>query len=147
MFVAPDLQAPSVGESVAFVLSLKKLRHGTTTPSRKYHSSKLLTEHCTKIYTNICYYINLAPQVCWTLDIWSNRQMRTYLDVTGHFIVNFKLQSVMLSCLHFHGPHNVDIIFCYFEDIVTSFQITGKVYRCITDNASNMKKGFVFLVL
>ena len=71
--------------------------------------------------------------------------MRAYLDVTGHFIVNFKLQSVMLSCLHFHGPHNADIILCYFEDIVTSFQITGKVYRCITDNASNMKKGFRLL--
>ena len=51
----------------------------------------------------------------------------------------------MLSCRRFRGSHTGENILHHFEEIVALFDITGKVVRVITDNASNMKKAFRLL--
>ena len=39
-----------------------------------------------------------------TLDLWSNRQMRSYIGITCHLIdSNFKLHSFLLECGRFKG--------------------------------------------
>ena len=68
--------------------------------------------------------------------------MKSYLGVTGHFIIDFTLHSVMLS---YRRSHTGEEIIGYFLDIKDSFNISGKVKNIITDNASNMKKAFCLL--
>ena len=114
-------------------------------PSRKYLTTELLTDHYNMLYASISKYLSLTSKVCLTMDIWINRQTRSYLGVTGHFIKDFKLQSIMLSCCRFRGSHKGENIMHQFEEIVALFDITGKVDKVITDNASNMKKAFRLL--
>ena len=135
----------SVVESEAFRNVLQKAEPRYSMPSRKHLSTKLIPERYKKVYANIVKLLSISSQVCLTLDIWSNRQMRSYLGVTCHFIVDFKLHSAMLSCHHFRGSHTGERIIQNFEEIVTSFDISGKVDKVITDNASNMKKAFRLL--
>ena len=71
--------------------------------------------------------------------------MRSYLGITCHFIVDFKLQIAMLSCDRFRRSQTGERIIQLFEEIVTSFYNSGKLDRVITVNASNMKKAFRLL--
>ena len=49
-----------------------------------------------------------ADKVCATIDLWSRRQMRSYFDSTGHFIVDWALKSVILGCTRYRGSHTAD---------------------------------------
>ena len=103
-----DLQPLSVMESKAFRNILGKAEPCYLMPSRKYLSTKLLTDHYNMLYASINKYFTLTSKVCLTMDIWTNRQMRSYLGVTGHFIEDFKLQSIILSGRRFRGSHTGD---------------------------------------
>ena len=49
---------------------------------------------------------DILYQVCdvsITVDIWSDRRMRSFLGVTVHYIHEFVLQSSLLSCVHMTG--------------------------------------------
>ena len=89
--------------------------------------------------------MQFAPQICLTLDIWTNRQIRSYLGMTARFIIDFKLKSVMSACPHFRGSHKGEDILLHFTEIVQAFDITGKVDNIVTDNGSNMLKAFHLL--
>ena len=135
-FVAMNLQPLSVVESKTFRNILEEAEPLYLMPSRKYLSTKLLTYHYNKLMqasTNI-----LTSKVRLMMDIWTNRQMRSFLGVTGHFVKDFRLQSFMLSCRRFRGSHTGENIMHLCEEIVTLFDITGNEDRVITDNASNM---------
>lgn len=69
------------------------------------------------------------------------------LGVTCHFIADFKLQSLMLACRRFMGSHTGDEIATLFEEIVESFDLTGKVFYVVTDSAFNMMRAFHLPVL
>ena len=86
-----------------------------------------------------------APQVCLTVDIWTNRQMCSYLGVTVHFITEFHLMNAMLACRRFHGSHMGEDILQHFMEIEQEFEISGKVDNIITDNGSNMLKAIRLL--
>lgn len=111
-------------------------------PSRKHLSNKLLAERHCELHAKIKKLLKTTTHVCTTLDAWSNRQMRPYLGVTSHFIADYTLQSVMLACKRLHGSHTGEYISQQFEEILTSFEVIGKVDIAITDNASNMKRAF-----
>lgn len=79
-----------------------------------------------------------------TLDIWSDRQMRSYLGVTCHYISvdKFTLCSSLLCCTRFGGSHTGDRIASEIESLLDVYGIKQKVDYFITDNAANMKKAF-----
>ena len=78
-----------------------------------------------------------------TVDIWTNRQMRSFIGFTAHFVDNdFDLKSRLLCCEHFAERHTAVNIANGYEDVVMRYQIDGKVRRIISDNASSMKKAF-----
>ncbi|CAC5403295.1 unnamed protein product [Mytilus coruscus] len=76
--------------------------------------------------------------------MWSNRQMRGFLGMTGHFILNWKLESVMISCKRVRGRHTADKIRQEYEETLAMYEISEKVRNVVTDNAANMKKAFNF---
>ena len=116
-------------------------------PSRKHLRTKLIPARHSEIFSEIVRLMQLAPQLCVTLDIWTNRQMRSYIGMTGHFIVDFKLKSVMLACNRFRGSHTGEEILLHFKRIESDFEINGKVDNIVTDNGSNMLKAFRLLSL
>ena len=79
-----------------------------------------------------------------TVDIWTNRQMRSFIKFTAHFVGNdFDLKSsLFLWCEHFAERYTAVNIANRYENVIMRYQIHGKVRRIISDNASSMKKAF-----
>ena len=87
-----------------------------------------------------------AEAVNTTVDIWSDRKMRSFLGITAHMIEeennNLKLVSYTLLCQRFLGKHTGEHIASVFYSTLDDFKIKSKVDCIITDNAANMKKAF-----
>ena len=87
-----------------------------------------------------------ADNVSVTVDIWSDRRMRGFLGVTGHWINieddSLQLKSQLLACNRFRGSHTGERICEEFEQICEEYQMKKKVDHIICDNAANMKKAF-----
>ena len=80
--------------------------------------------------------------VCLTVDIWSSRQMRGFLGITGHYIVDWTLKYVMLACKRFRGRHTAENIRIEYDETIACFDFAKKVCNILTDNASYMIKAF-----
>ena len=48
----------------------------------------------------------------------------------------------MLCCKRFRGQHTEENIAQYYEEVISTFNIVGKVTTVVTDNASNVVKAF-----
>ena len=105
LFIAGDLMPLSVVDSTHFRNLCEQLDPRFQMPSRKYLSSKPLHETSFEIQINLKLRLKKAQSVCLTIDLWSNRQMKGFLGITGHFIVDWTLKSVMIACKRFTGKH------------------------------------------
>ena len=92
-FVAHDLQALSVVEGDAFQDLLYTAEPKFQMPSRKHLSYKLLPQHAECVREMLKQRMLLAPSVYLTVDMWSSRDMRSYIGITSHFVVDFVLGS------------------------------------------------------
>ncbi|CAG2238141.1 UFL1 [Mytilus edulis] len=142
MFIAGDLLPLSIVESEEFKNLMEKADTKYQVPSRKHLSSKLLHEKSVEIKNNLVNTLKRAESVCLTIDLWSSRQMRGFLGITGHFILDWAMKSVMICCKRFKGRHTAESIRSEYEEVVTSFEIGFKIAAIVSDNASNMVKAF-----
>ena len=94
----------------------------------------------------------MLPQqksVSLTVDVWSDRTMRSYLGITAHFAGKEvaqpagkkKLSSLLLKFRRFLGSHTGESIGLAFEQALEEFEIKNKVTYVVTDNA-NMRAAF-----
>lgn len=71
--------------------------------------------------------------------------MRSFLGVTAHTVTEvnhvLSLQSYILTCERVHGKHTGEKI-AMMECCAEEYLIKNKINFVITDNASNMRKGF-----
>ena len=141
-FIAGNLLPLSTVESPKFQKLCEKLDPKFQVPSRKYLASKLIVDKANRIEDNLKQQLSKAQNVCLTLDLWSNRQMSAFLGITGHFIIDWELKSVMIACNKFKGKHTSENIGHYYEETLASFNLANKVSCVVTDNASNMLKTF-----
>ncbi|MGH0132117.1 UNVERIFIED_CONTAM: hypothetical protein FKN15_048756 [Acipenser sinensis] len=116
-------------------------------PSYNVPCSKTLSRVCLpakhgSVHSHLVTLLRSAPSVCVTVDVWSSRQMKSFLGITGHFILDWKLYDVLLASKRFKGHHTGDNIGVVFEETINQFGIKGKITNVITDNASKMKKAF-----
>ncbi|VDI42302.1 Hypothetical predicted protein [Mytilus galloprovincialis] len=140
--IAGDLLPLSIVESEEFKNLMEKADTKYQVPSRKHLSSKLLHEKSVEIKNNLVNTLKRAESVCLTIDLWSSRQMRGFLGITGHFILDWAMKSVMICCKRFKGRHTAESIRSEYEEVVTSFEIGFKIAAIVSDNASNMVKAF-----
>ena len=110
------------------------------TVKNKIHlKSKAVKEMIVKKLSNVA-----AVNV--TVDIWTDRKMRSFLGVTAHIFEekneNLKLVSYTLACERFLGKHTGSQIAKAFSSTLDDFKIENKLDYVITDNAANMKKAF-----
>ena len=86
LFVACNLIPFSVVGSPYFKGLLSTADPRFQMPSRKHLISTVLRDKFTALQTDVKQRLRDAQSVCLTLDIWSSRQMRSYLGVTAHYI-------------------------------------------------------------
>lgn len=143
-FVAGTLQSLSIVEAEDFRDMIATVDPRAVVPSRKHLSSKLLEKNSGEIREKLMKAFDKVSRLSLAIDIWSNRQLRSYIGITVHFIINWKLHTALLTCKRFTGRHTADNIVAQYEEVINNFCITQKVSNIITDNASNMMKAFTF---
>ena len=91
-----------------------------------------------QLQKSMCDAMSNASDINRTLDLWTNRQMCSYLGVTAHFINSFQFISCMLSCKWFKGCHTAENIYSSYGGIIQLFGIERKVKYIVSDNASKL---------
>ncbi|CAF2128590.1 unnamed protein product [Rotaria magnacalcarata] len=103
-----------------------------------------LYKQCTSKLQEIC---AQAKHVSLTLDIWSDRRMRSYFGVTLHTIIDDKYKTFLLSFERLEGKHTADKLSAEFDRIIQLYNLKDKIVRLITDNASNNLAAFDSIIL
>ena len=85
--------------------------------------------------------------VSLTLDLWTDRRMRSYFGVTIHTIIDDKYKSFLLSFEQLEGKHSGDKLSAEFDRIIQLFNLNDKIVRLVTDNASNNLAAFDDIIL
>ena len=87
-----------------------------------------------------------AKPVNITVDIWSDRTMRSFIGMTVHVLEklgsSYSLQSYLMDCRRFTGRHIGENISACFTEVATEHEIMDKIGFIFTDNASNMRAAF-----
>uniref|UniRef100_A0A1X7TG49 HAT C-terminal dimerisation domain-containing protein n=1 Tax=Amphimedon queenslandica TaxID=400682 RepID=A0A1X7TG49_AMPQE len=114
-----------------------------TMVSRKHIQNNLLPQLFSTTQDKIKSLLSSANTCNVTLDIWSSRKMQSFLGITCHYLTDaFEMKSLLLSCSRLVGHHTGEHIVSEFEDVALTYNISEKIFKVISDNASNMKKGF-----
>ena len=142
--IAGNLLPFSLVESPHFRNFVSSLDPHYQVPSRKFSTTKLIDRKYTEINMHLRELLEQSEQISVTVDVWTNRQMVSFLGMTGHFILSRKwsLTSVLLACNKFTGRHTAPNLLKHFQEVVEKFGITSKVKYVVTDSAANMVKAF-----
>jgi hypothetical protein len=84
--------------------------------------------------------LTFIDHISITLDFWSNRQMRSFLVITGHYfgVNNFTLQSTVLHFSTFDKQHKATEITQILQATLKELKILHKIFRVTADGARNM---------
>jgi len=102
-------------------------------------------DQAAKLKEDIISVLNKCDTVNATVDIWSDRQTRSFFGITAHVMVeddSLQLRTYTLACERILGRHTGEKISNVFDGIMEEFQIKNKIDYIVTDNASNMKSAF-----
>ena len=78
--------------------------------------------------------------VSLTLDVWTDRRLRSFLGITIHFLnENFEFKTYVLRCKYINDTTGIGIK-RELDKIIDEFAIREKLVRIVTDNGSNMVK-------
>ncbi|XP_011408936.1 PREDICTED: zinc finger BED domain-containing protein 1-like, partial [Amphimedon queenslandica] len=147
-FIAGDLIPLSVVDSTNFKKFIEILDPKYQVPSQKHLSNVLLKKKYSVVKNKVIEKVSKATTINLAIDLWSNRQMKSYLGITGHFISKqWELESVMLGCNRVIGRHTSDNILSWYEEVVAEFLLSTKVRHIVTDSGSNIRKAFCNLAL
>lgn len=87
--------------------------------------------------------LSAADSVSITIDLWSDRSMRSFVGQTVHFLnESNQFESFTLDMTSFAGRHTGDKIANHCLSVVEGYGIQRKVNYVVTDNAANMLKAF-----
>ena len=141
--IVKDIQPAYTVERQGFRELVALLEPRYTMVSRQCLQNTLLPSYYSKVEEAIQQALERIGTCSITLDIWSSRRMHSYLGVTCHFVSEmWEVKSLLIACSQIHGRHTSENIVSEFEEIVTRHKISDKLYKVVTDNASNVKKAF-----
>lgn len=84
-----------------------------------------------------------ANAVSLTLDMWSDRRMRSYMGVTVHYLSHdMQPESWLLDMSSFTGSHTGEKIGNHCASLVDDLSLRLKLSYIVTDNAANMLNTF-----
>ena len=134
MFVACDIMPFKLVESTRFKKLMRNAEPRFIMQSRKHLSCKLSWQILKKTQEPVHLKLQQAENVCLTIDLLSNNQMKPFMGVTTHCILNWTLYSFMLDCKRFKGQHNAENIQAQYMELVSIYGITSKVTTITTHN-------------
>ena len=133
----------SIVDKPSFRELIEELNENCAIPHRQTIKETHLPFEVKLIVNSITTEMKDLTSVYVTVDIWTNRQMRSFIGFAAHFVNNhFDLKSRLLCCEYFAERHTAVNIASRYENVVMRYQIDGKVRRIISDSASSMKKAF-----
>ena len=140
---ASGLPVSAVTEDPHFQELIAELNPEVKLPSRGkvMKDCSLLTE---EVKTRIRNALHHAKKVSVTVDIWSSTKCKnSYMGVTVHLFNHEtkKRESYVIACRRFDVAHTGDNISRVIQQILIEYTIETKVFYCLSDNGSNMKKG------
>ncbi|XP_048867866.1 zinc finger BED domain-containing protein 4-like isoform X8 [Brienomyrus brachyistius] len=141
-YIVNGLLPLSTVENKDFIAVLQLAEPLFIMPSRRDLTQNLIPQRTTSVKYHLINQMHNAYNICLTVDLWSNRSMRSFFGMTGNFISNFTLQNVTLSCQRFKGRLTAENICGMYEDILSTYDIKNKVSFIVTDSASNLIKAF-----
>ena len=140
--VAGNLLPLSLVDSIHFRRFCEAGMPGYQVPCRRTLINKLIKERHALLHNKVEHLAKSAQSICLTIDLWTNRQMKSFIGITGHMLINYSLHSVLFACNRVKGRHTAANILSHYEEVVASFNIGHKIAAVITDNASNMVAAF-----
>ncbi|KAK2145783.1 hypothetical protein LSH36_658g01037 [Paralvinella palmiformis] len=99
-FVAETLQPVSVVEAPSFTKMFHAVDPRYQLPSRKHLTTTLITNKTTRSQIKMREELSKVANVCVTIDLWTSRQMRSYLGITGHYVQDYRLVSAIQRIQH-----------------------------------------------
>uniref|UniRef100_A0A1X7VMZ3 HAT C-terminal dimerisation domain-containing protein n=1 Tax=Amphimedon queenslandica TaxID=400682 RepID=A0A1X7VMZ3_AMPQE len=113
--IAEDLLPMSLVTSKRFKSFVHSLDPQYQLPSRKHLSTVLLTKKYCEIRAKVLHLLQNASSINLTMDLWTNRQMRLFVGITGHYISNnWQMESVMLCCDCMTTRHTAENNTCFW---------------------------------
>ena len=90
--------------------------------------------------------LNSAQWYAITTDMWTLHAKHVYCAVTIHFIVNFKLQSFLISVDEFPDSHTAENIVQEIRDALSEWNLSiTRIVAATTDNGANITAGISLL--
>ena len=129
-------------EDPNMLLWLRSYDSQATLPSR-FKLTKLVGEITCDVISLIKKSLSASHRVSVTTDIWTSQcSTNSFIGVTVHFVNPEKCQReyYRICCREFSGSHTGIAIAKKLRDIFEEFGIEHKVFRILTDSASNMIK-------
>ncbi|MGH0147837.1 UNVERIFIED_CONTAM: hypothetical protein FKN15_073738 [Acipenser sinensis] len=141
-FIASDLIPLSIVDSAAFCELITTAEPCYTLHSHNHLSYTLLPRHYAAVQANLKLKMQQAQDMCLTIDIWSNRNMHCFIVITGHYILNYNMHSIIVACKRFKGSNIADNIHHMYKETIACYNLAHHVSTIVTDNAANMVKAF-----
>ena len=136
---------PSVIEQSGFRAFMKLVAPKWKPSSSRYMKTNTIPTLVSFLRRKIDMMLNDIENLSITTDIWTDRRGKAFIGITGHFLdIDFRSQAVLLDFVRLKCRHTGENIRNVTEDILEKLKITRKIYRIITDNASNMIKAYKF---
>lgn len=132
-------------EKGAFREFLKDVNIKVNALSAKRIKRVAIPAYMNNVLQNMRTTLNKIDDITLTIDGWSDRRSQSYLGITCHFLDNKMVpQTCLLHFIRMKSPHTALNIQQLTEDALEKFDIKEKVFKVITDNASNMIKAYKF---
>ena len=99
----------------------------TTVNLKSHIEQPIVYKACSQMKESLKCALQTAQSACTTVDIWSSRQMKSYIGIAAHFIKDWSLHGAMLACKRFKGSHTADRIAEEYEEVMSEFGLESKV--------------------
>ncbi|XP_074596363.1 E3 SUMO-protein ligase ZBED1-like [Brevipalpus obovatus] len=138
VMIAKDNMPLNTVNGEGFRCLMKYLVPNYTVPDRKTIKSRIdeLYDRTAQIKRRE---IESIPSLSLTFDMWKETNNNIhYLGVTGHYIKEWQMHSILLSCKNFDERHTAANICLHLDEIVEFWGFDrSKIIACVTGNGAN----------
>ncbi|XP_053177226.1 E3 SUMO-protein ligase ZBED1-like [Scomber japonicus] len=140
VFISKDMQPYSVVEDSGFRHMMKTIEPRYHVPSRTHFSGKVIPELYEACRGDIANELKQAPYLALSTDSWTSRATVSYLTVTVHYIVDWKIKAFVLQTHPLYESHTSEHLADELLHAVTEWKLerASIPIPVTTDNAQNI---------
>lgn len=139
--IAKDGLPLNTVEKIGFNYLMKVLAPLYKVPARKT-ITHMIDDKYDILSTQLKQKIQEVEALCLTADVWTDpHNSQSYMGLTGHYIHENELMSIIFGVSALTEPHNADYLASVITNMTEKWDITSnKVIAFITDNGANIVK-------